>query len=176
MSDANARKRLMIELESTRSTFLAVIDALSTEDLQRSSNIAGWTNGEILFHMAFGFLIIPSLVRMIRFWSLFPKSFSKPFAALLDVSTPLFNWINALGPHLGARIYVGNSVGKKYGRAYVKIVRMLKSSTDTDLAAGMYYPKRWDPLFGSYVTLEELFHYPSAHLLSHLEQVRTEQA
>lgn len=165
----------MTELESTRSTFLAVIDSLSTEDLRRSSKIAGWTNGEILFHMAFGFLIIPSLVRMIRFWSLFPRSFSKPFAALLDVSTPLFNLINGLGPHLGARIYAGKSVGKKYDRAYVKIVRMLKSSTETDLAAGMYYPKSWDPLFGSYVTLEELFHYPSAHLLSHLKQMRTEQ-
>ena len=176
MSGANARKRLMIELESTRSTFLAVIDALSTEDLQRSSNIAGWTNGEILFHMAFGFLITPSLVRVIRFWSIFPRSFSKPFAALLDVSTPLFNWVNGFGPHLGARIYAGKSLGRRYGRAHLKIVRMLNSSTETDLAAGMYYPKSWDPLFGSYVTLEELFHYPSAHLLSHLKQVRTEQA
>jgi hypothetical protein len=176
MSGAHSKNHLIAELESTRSTFLSAIASLSKDDLRRRSYIAGWTNGELLFHMAFGFLIIPSLVRMIRFWSLFPTSFSKPFAVLLDVSSPAFNWINGLGPHLGARIYAGKSLGKKYDRTFVKIMRMLSSSTDTDLASGMYYPKSWDPLFGSYVTLEDLFHYPSAHLLSHLKQVRTEQA
>jgi hypothetical protein len=176
MSAGHSKNQLIRELQATRSTFLAAIASLPKEDLRRSSNIAGWTNGEILFHMAFGFLIIPSLARMIRFWSLFPRSFSKPFAALLDVSTPLFNWANGLGPHLGGRIYTDKSLEKKYDRAYVKIVNMLNSSTETDLATGMYYPQRWDPLFGNYVTLGDLFQYPSAHLLSHLKQVRTEQA
>ena len=172
MNERTVKEDLRADLSSARSTFQALIDSLSEEDLRRRSNIPGWTNQQVLFHMAFGFILLPSLVRMIKFWALFPRGFSRPFAAALDASTPLFNWINGLGPRLGARIYSGRSLGRRYDRAHARIQRILDSTSERDLALGMHYPQRWDPLFNGYVTLEGLFRYPIAHLQSHLGQIR----
>lgn len=174
MSGADVRpldEELRTTLESARQTFHALIDSMSDEDLRRRSRNPGWTNGQILFHMAFGFILLPSLVRMIRFWSLFPKGFSRPFAALLDASTPVFNWINGLGPRFGARIYHGSALARKYDRTHARILRILDSTRPGDMALGMHYPKRWDPLFDGYLTLERLFRYAPAHLESHVGQL-----
>jgi DinB superfamily len=163
---------LRATLESARSTFHALVDALSEEDLRRRSNNPGWTNGQVLFHMAFGFILLPSLVRIIRFWALFPRSFSRPFAAVLDASTPVFNWVNGLGPRGGARIYRGKALARKYDRTHARIPRILGSTRPQDMALGMHYPRRWDPLFDGYITLERLFRYPAAHLQSHVGELR----
>jgi hypothetical protein len=163
---------LRATLEAARSTFHALTGSLSDEDLRRRSNNPGWTNGQILFHMAFGFILLPSLVRMIRFWALFPKGFSRPFAAFLDASTPVFNWINGLGPRAGARIYHGSALVRKYDRTHERILKILASTRTQDMARGMHYPRRWDPLFQGYITLEALFRYPAAHLDSHVGQIR----
>jgi hypothetical protein len=68
--------------------------SLTEEDLQAASLNPGWTNGEILAHMLFGFIILNALVPLARLWRRLPKSFSKSFARLLDVFTgpfiPLF--------------------------------------------------------------------------------------
>lgn len=170
--DEDALKRqLRADLESARSTFHRVLDALSEDGMRAASRNPGWTNGQLLFHMAFGFILLPSLVRLIRFWSLFPPGFSRPFAAVLDASTPLFNWINGLGPRLGARVYSGSRLARKYDRMHAKILRILERTRAGDLQRGMHYPRRWDPLFPGYLTMERLFQYPAAHLQSHVGQL-----
>jgi hypothetical protein len=162
---------LRATLESARSTFHMLIESISEDDLRRKSNNPGWTNGQILFHMAFGFILLPSLVRMIRFWALFPTGYSRPFAAVLDASTPAFNWINGLGPRFGARVYSGPALARKYDRTHARILKILDSTRPQDMALGMHYPKRWDPLFDGYLTLERLFRYPADHLRSHVAQL-----
>jgi hypothetical protein len=170
--DQTLKSELRADLESARSAFYAVTDSLSEEDRRQPSNIPGWSNEQLLFHMVFGFLLLPSLVRIIRFWALFPRGFSRPFAALLNFSTPAFNWINGLGPRPGARIYRGKSLVRKFDRAFVKVLKILDSTNTRELTLGMHYPQRWDPLFTGYVTMEQLFRYPPAHLKSHLKQLR----
>ena len=90
-NDKNVADSIRSEFESTRSSFHALLDSLSEEDLQRQSLNPGWTNGEILAHMLFEFIILNALLPMARVWGRLPKGSSKPFAGLLNGSTRPFN-------------------------------------------------------------------------------------
>ena len=50
------------ELETTRTRFHTLLASLSEQDFQRQSLNTGWTNGEILAHMTFGFIVINVLL------------------------------------------------------------------------------------------------------------------
>ncbi|HEX9681403.1 MAG TPA: DinB family protein, partial [Anaerolineales bacterium] len=56
------------ELASARASFHALLDSLSDEGWARRSRNPGWTNGEIVFHIAFAFMLLRSLVPMVRIW------------------------------------------------------------------------------------------------------------
>lgn len=51
------------------------------------------------------------------------------------------------------------------------IMRRLDSVRDFEWDRGMYYPRRWDPSFGEFMTFEELFHYPIVHFRHHQRQL-----
>jgi hypothetical protein len=94
------------ELESARGKFHTLLDSLAEEDMHRQSLNPGWTNGEILAHMTFGFIILNVLMPMARLWGRLPKGSSKPFAWLLNAFTGPFNWVNALGARAGKGIHL----------------------------------------------------------------------
>lgn len=54
------------ELESARASFHALLASLSEEDLRRRSLNPGWTNGEILAHIVFGFIVVNVLLPLTR--------------------------------------------------------------------------------------------------------------
>jgi hypothetical protein len=74
-----------------------LLGSLTEENLRGRSHNPGWTNGEILAHMTFGFIVINVLLPMARLWGRLPKASSKWFAWLLNAVTGPFNWVNALG-------------------------------------------------------------------------------
>ncbi|HLF87986.1 MAG TPA: DinB family protein [Anaerolineales bacterium] len=165
------RERLQSELEATRASFQALLDSLSEGDFHKQSNNPGWTNGEILFHMTLGFILIPLLAPLIRFFGRVPDHYSRLFARFLNFGTTLFNWFNALGARIGGSIYTRQRIGGEFDRAYSQILRLLDSIGVDEWQLGMYYPTKWDPLFAEYMTLENLFHYPTRHFRFHLEQI-----
>jgi hypothetical protein len=167
----DVREQVRSDLEETRSQFHAILESLSEADWRAPSRNAAWTNGQLLFHMMFAFILIPALFAMIRFWSRRPEKSSRAFAQALDASTPFFNWINALGPRIGARIYGRRRIGAKYDRVHRAILRRLDSLGGDEWCLGMYYPRRWDPTFGEFMTIEELFRYPGAHFRHHLRHL-----
>ncbi|MDO8716869.1 MAG: DinB family protein [Dehalococcoidales bacterium] len=158
-------------MESTSSTFHALLDSLSDQDLRRKSNNPGWSNGEILFHMAFAFMILSALIPLVKFFGHLPESYSRLFAGMLNSFTWVFNWINAVGARGGGRVYTGRNIGKKYDKVYNAILKKLASIKENEWQSGMYYPTRWDALFSEYMTLEKLFHYPVSHFQFHLKQI-----
>ena len=91
------RETIRTELEATRETFHVLLNSLTEESMRGRSHNPGWTNGEILAHMTFGFIIVNVLLPMARLWGRLPKGSSKWFAWLLNASTGPFNWFNALG-------------------------------------------------------------------------------
>ena len=54
----NPEDSIRSELELTNKTFHTALDSLSEGDLRRQSLNTGWTNGEILAHILFGFIIL----------------------------------------------------------------------------------------------------------------------
>jgi hypothetical protein len=102
MKNNYTKEAIRLELENTRSTFHKILDSLSREDWHKKSQFPAWTNGELLFHMAFGFMILSTLINLVLFLSRLPKPFSKSFADFLNFITDPFIWIDVLGPHIGA--------------------------------------------------------------------------
>lgn len=169
----NIKKDLLKEYEKTHQDFHSLLNSISEEDLKKKSLNSGWTNGEILFHMLLGFIILYSLIPLTRIFGKLPKSFSKVFAALLNLSTPLFNWMNALGARGGGTIFNQSKTSKRFNKTYDALIRKLNSINDDEWNKGMHYPTKWDSLFDDYMTLEKLFYFPLKHFKYHLKQINT---
>jgi hypothetical protein len=152
--------------------FHALLQSLTAEQARASSNNPGWTNGEILSHIAFGFVIVNVLLPLARMWGRLPPGSSRWFAGLLNAFTGPFNWMNALGARGQARIFTYARVGTVLDRAIAALERQLASIRDEEWGRGMYYPTKWDPNFGEFMTLRQLFHYPVAHFALHRDQIR----
>ena len=165
------KETIRAELAAAHSEFHVLLDSLSEEDLHKRSLNPGWTNGEILAHMTFGFIILNALLPMARLWGRLPKGTSKPFAWLLNFSTRPFNWINAFGARLQGRVFTYRRIGKLYDGIYISLLKQAEMLKDDEWERGMYYPTEWDATFSDFMTLERLFCYPSLHLNLHLEQV-----
>jgi hypothetical protein len=163
------------ELESTRAAFHALLDSLTEGDLRKQSLNPGWTNGEILAHMLFGFIILNVLMPMARLWGQLPRSSSRPFAGLLNAITKPFNWFNALGARMQAMVFTYRRLGKLYDRVHSSLIKKVDSIKDNEWQRGMYYPTRWDPNFSEFMTLEKLLHYPVLHFNYHLDQIARSQ-
>ena len=159
------------ELEATRAEFHELLDSLSEADFRRQSFNPGWTNGEILAHMTFGFIVVDVLLPMTRIWGKLPKSTSKPFAWLLNLFTRPFNWFNAFGARGQGRVFTHQRIGKIFDRVYFSLLKKIDSIKDNEWKRGMYYPTKWDSNFDEFMTLEKLFHYPVVHFNFHLEQI-----
>lgn len=167
----DVREQILGELEATREQFHRLLDSMSEADWSSGSRNPAWTNGQLVFHMAFGFMLIPPLFSLIRFWSRRSRRASRSFAAALDSATPLFHWVNARGPRGAARVFGPERLGRKYERVHAAILRKLDTVRDDEWDAGMYYPRRWDPTFGEFMTFAELFRYPVAHFRGHLRHL-----
>jgi len=171
----DARNAIRAELESTRGTFHALLDSFHEEDLRRRSLNPGWTNGEILAHMTFGFMIMNALLPMARLWGRLPRGSSRAFAWLLNSFTGPFNWINALGARGQGRVFTYRRVGGLFDAAIAALLRKVNSIRHDEWARGMYYPTRWDSNFSEFMTLEKLFHYPVVHFRFHMGQIAQQE-
>lgn len=172
MRDAKSkREEILTQLNAARASFHTLVDSLSEQDLQKQSLNPGWTNGEILAHMTFGFIIINVLLPMARLWGQLPKGSSKWFAWLLNALTRPFNWFNALGARGQGKFFTQKRIGKIYNRVYFSLVKKINSIKDDEWERGMYYPTKWDTNFDEFMTLEKLLHYPVTHFKFHLTQI-----
>ena len=165
------RETVRAELESTRAIFHALLGSLTEDNLRGRSHNPGWTNGEILAHMTFGFIVINVLLPMARLWGRWPKGSSKWFAWLLNAVTGPFNWVNALGARLQGRVFNYERVGSVYDWVHFSLLKQIESIKDDEWQHGMYYPTQWDANFDEFMTLEKLFHYPVIHFNFYLNQI-----
>jgi hypothetical protein len=116
-------------------------------------------------------MVVPSLFWMIKFWSRLPTEYSRRFAQLLDFGTPLFNWVNALGPRGQQRLFGRERARRIFDRVVAWIRRKAATLPPEQWSAGMHYPRRWDPTFGDFMTFEDLIRYPAAHFREHLRHL-----
>jgi DinB family protein len=165
------KKAIREELETSRASFHSLLASLSDQDFQRQSLNQGWTNGEILAHMTFGFMIVNILLPLARVWGRLPKGSSRWFAWLLNALTGPFNWFNAIGARGQGKVFTPERAGRIFDRVHFSLLKKLNSIQDQEWKHGMYYPTKWDASFDEFMTLEKLFHYPVKHFDFHLRQI-----
>jgi len=169
--DAVDREAIYEELRRARVTFRRLVADASPADLARPSNGTRWTNRQLLFHMLFGYLLMRALITIAGVFARLPVSGSRAFARLLGTLTRPFHEINYLGSCAGAAIFPARHMAGKMDRVTIALERRLHAETSARLHSGMHYPVRWDPFFKDFMTLADLYHYPTQHFDFHQRQL-----
>ena len=60
------RLRIHSELERTRADLHAIVANATPAELRRRTRGTQWTNGQLLWHMTFGYLIVRRLLPLVR--------------------------------------------------------------------------------------------------------------
>jgi hypothetical protein len=159
------------EMEQARQTFHRLLESATVGELSRPSNGTKWTNGQLLFHMLFGYLIVVRLLVLVRIFGRLPDGVSRAFAGALEVSTRPFHVINYLGSVGGPRLLGYEGMGRRFDQVVATLIRHLDRESEAELLRGMHYPTSWDPYFKAYMTLEDVYRYPTQHFEHHRRQL-----
>ena len=57
-----------------------------------------------------------------------------------------------------------------------RLQRVVLSASEDSLNRGMHFPTGWDPYFLNYMTLQEIYHYPTQHYDHHRRQLTSRAA
>ena len=159
------------EMEQAGQTFHRLLDSATVAELSRPSNGTKWTNGQLLFHMLFGYLVVVRLMVLVRIFGRLPDGASRAFARALEASTRPFHVINYLGSVVGPRLLGYDGLGRRFDRVVRKLTRRLDREKEAELSRGMHYPTSWDPYFQAFMTLADVYRYPTQHFEHHRRQL-----
>jgi hypothetical protein len=168
------RRSIHEELERARTDLHHLVTSATTADLRRLTDGTRWTNQQMLWHMAFGYLIVSRLLRLVRLFGRLPDPFSRSFAAMLNAGTRPFHHINYLGSVGGALVFHGPRLIRALDRTIDRLHRRLDAESDAALAQRMHFPVDWDPFFRDTMTLEEVYRYGTQHYDFHRTQLTLE--
>lgn len=171
MQDPMDRQAVHDGYERARQTFHRLLDAASESDLARPTHRTRWTNEQLLWHMLFGYLITLRLLVLARLFGRLPSGAGKAFARLLDAGTVPFDFINYLGPCGAVKFYGPRRMGAAFDRLIDRLHGKLAAESEAGLARGMHYPVRWDPFFKDFMTLADIYRYPTRHFDFHRTQL-----
>ncbi|MEU9445849.1 DinB family protein [Streptomyces sp. NPDC048304] len=169
------RQAVRDDYARARQTFHALVDTASQDGLDRPSRGTRWTNRQLLWHMLFGYIIARVLLVLARAFSRLPRRLSQGFARLLDAGTKPFDLVNYLGPCGAARIVSPRRMGAMFDRVTDVLDKRLAAEAEADLARGMHYPVRWDPFFKDFMTLADIYRYPTQHFDFHHRQLTLDE-
>lgn len=159
------------ELEAARATFHHLVATATAADLRRQSEGTRWTNKQLLFHMLLGYLILRALTRLVRVFGRLPDGVSRTYARFLNKATRPFDAVNYLGSRAGGTTLTTHRMAVMFDRVVTKLHQRLDAETDADLDRGMHYPTRWDPFFTDYMTLADVYRFPTRHFRFHQRQL-----
>lgn len=170
MSDVT-KQDIVDELALTRATFRQLISDMTPAELERRTIGTRWTNREMLFHMLFGYFVVRTLIPMVKGFGHLPRPISRGFAATLNAGTRAFHPINYFGSRVGGHLLSPASMVRRFDRVCDQLTRQLAKESEPTLARGMCFPTRWDPFFRPYLTLREVYHFPTQHFEFHRRQL-----
>ncbi|OEJ43016.1 maleylpyruvate isomerase [Streptomyces agglomeratus] len=165
------QQAVLDDYDRARRTFHALLGEATPADLARQTSGTRWTNRQLLWHMLFGYCVTRVLLGLARGFSRMPRSASQVFARVLDAGTRPFDVINYLGPCGAVRVFGPGAMGAAFDRITDSLARRLAKESERDLARGMHCPGRWDPFFKDFMTLADLYRYPTQHFDFHHRQL-----
>jgi hypothetical protein len=169
------RQSVHDELERVRADFRQLVESADDDALRRPSNGTRWNNRQLLFHMLLGYLIIRALLRLVRVFGRLPLVASRIYANVLNAATRPFDEVNFLGSYAAGHTVSPARMVVMFDHTVAKLHRRLDAETDADLARGMHYPIRWDPFFKDYMTLADVYHFPTQHYDFHRRQLTLDE-
>jgi hypothetical protein len=165
------RQSIHDELERVRVDLHQLVRDATAPELRRGTDGTRWTNGQMLWHMAFGFLIMRRLLPLVRLFGRLPDPFSRAFARVLNAGTRPFHTINYRGSCGGALVFHGLRLLNQFDHTIVVLHRRLDAETEETLRRSMHFPTGWDPFFRDTMTLEDVYRYGAMHYDFHRAQL-----
>ena len=170
------RRAVHEELDRAQAVFHALMAAASPADLRRRTDGTRWTNGQMLFHMFFGYLVVRRLLGLVRLMGRLPDRVGRVFARALDAGTRPFHLVNYLGSCGGALAVHGPRLTRWFDRTVAALHDQLDGETEEALRRDMHFPVRWDPFFRDRMSLAEVYHYGTEHFDFHRRQLTLSSA
>ena len=168
------RAGIYAELERVRTDLHQLVSRATADDLRRRTNGTRWTNGQMLWHMAFGYLLVRRLLLLVRLLGRLPEPFSRTFAAIWNAGTQPFHHINYAGAVGGALVFHGPRLTRQLDRTINQLHRRLDAESDTSLQRRMDCPVGWDPFFNDTMTVEQVYRWATQHYDFHRAQLSLE--
>ncbi|MFG2298327.1 DinB family protein [Streptomyces sp. NPDC048603] len=165
------RQAVFADYERARRTFHDLLDNATEADLARPTRGTRWTNEQLLWHMFFGFLVVRVLLVLVRVFTRLPRSAGEVFARALNAATRPFDWVNYVGPCGAVKVFGPRLTSATFDRVIGSLHRRLVAESDSGLARGMHFPVRWDPFFQDFMTLADIYGYPTRHFDFHRRQL-----
>lgn len=159
------------DLERVRADFRHLLTTATPDELRRAADGPRWTNEQLLWHMAFGFLIVRRLLPLVRLVSTLPPSIGRGFAGLLQVGAPAFDWVNGAGPRGGVHVVRGEPLRRQFDHSIAVLHRSLDHDSEEALNRAMAFPTRWEPLFDERMTLAQVYRYGVRQYDAHRRQL-----
>lgn len=88
----------------------------------------------------------------------------------MNKGTRPFDAVNYLGSRAGGTLST-RWMEVMFDRVIAALHRRLDAESDADLGRGMHYPTRWDPFFTDYMTIADLYRFPTQHFAFHRRQL-----
>lgn len=174
-ADPMDRQAVHDEYDRARRTFHRLLEGAGEADLARRTDGTRWTNKQLLWHMLFGYMIVLRLLVLVRVFGRLPDGAGRLFARLLNAATVPFDLVNYLGPVGAAKVYGPRRMAATFDRVTGRLDRKLAAASEAALGRGMHYPVRWDPFFRDFMTLADLYRYPTRHFDFHHRQLTLEE-
>ncbi|MEO8456630.1 MAG: DinB family protein [Chloroflexota bacterium] len=149
---APTRETFRKQLEDTQAGFHQLLGSLSEDDFKKKSGNQSWSNGQLLWHTAWGLEFVPQGVDRAR------------KAKNLNLPRPIFNVLNPWITRFGSRGITIDSVGKKYDEANAKALELLATVKDDEWEKGV-------KITGNFQTIEYFFSVPANHFAEHKTDV-----
>src|SRR6476646_5560693 len=157
------REQIRAELDRVRADFRDLLGSATPVELRKPTDGTKWNNEQLLFHMLFGYLLVRNLRILVWGFSRLPEGVSRLFAALLNAATRPFHVINYVGSLFGARTLGYDRMERLMDRVLGDLQKSLRAQPESALDRGMHFPVGWDPYFRDYLTLRDVYHYPTQH-------------
>jgi hypothetical protein len=158
-------------MDDARRELHRLLLAASPEDLRRGTRGTRWTNGQLLYHIVFGYMIVRTLLPLVRTMSHAPDVVSRAFAGLLNAGIRPFHTVNYLGSCGGALVFRGARLTALLDRTIAALHHSLDAQPEAALRRGMHFPVRWDPYFRETMTVAEVYQFGTQHFWHHHAQL-----
>ena len=166
------------EMDQARLAFRELVERLGPGDLRRRSTGTRWTNRQLLFHMVFGYLVVRTLLPLVRGFGRFPLSYSRRFAAVLHaVRRPLPPGQSSRllrrrrCPHSARDGGAAGSDRRRFAAQPINASSRLAGQDERSLGLRMTFPTSWDPYFTDTMTVLEVYHFATQHFTHHQHQL-----